>query len=731
MKELLLIVGIAFIGLAGTAGAQVCTGTVGAPPELRSEGQAELTGAIALNCIQVPAGWSVNFDVALNDAAVPITSRVNEAMVSVNGGAPVYGSVTSVGGPGNNDMHFAGISVPAGNSTITFSGIRANANPAYVPLNSGGFGQVTAVIAVTGNPLAINQANNGFFVGIVLPGLGAVSVTGPSVNACGAGITLGAGVNFTVNIPELFPTVFKIQGPNGDLDSETGIDPGAPQADSGTQLAVSMSSLPSGITFYLPLYIISTASGTAVLVTGPGSTIQLSNGLVTFDDIPYVPVIAGATYYYNVTATNPGVSESFFIPLYNSAATFSSGFTPSITVNLGPTGDVTLTNVPRFLGGGASTGVGFTETATVSPTSIAADSSGGSEQVLTVTPPSTSCTWSAYTDSGWIQLAPSSGTGAGTLTVSMSQNTTGVDRSGSIQINDATVSVNQAFTAQVFADVPPTYYDFDGVNLLSTEGITNGCSSAPLDFCPTEDIIRSQAAIFLVRAVLHTDDFPYSPVPWFSDVPAGSFGFQWIQKMYELGITQGCATGLFCPNDQVTRAQMAAFLIRMRYGASYAFDYPPTPYFTDVTQSTFGWSWIQRMAEDNITDGCGYQLYCPTNPVTRGDMATFVMRAAFNELLPAGEPVLTSISPATIVPGAAPVTFAIFGLNTNFVNGVTTLGEMAGITAGPVTVLSPTVLTVQLSAASNAAQEPLSPVVITGTPPGNQEAVLPNGLVVQ
>jgi hypothetical protein len=725
MKNTLLLAVIAFIGLAVTASAQICYGIVGAPPDLRSEGQTELTGAIVLVCSGLTASTVVNLDVTFNGGTVPITSRVNEAMVSVNGGAPVYGTLVSTGGPvANNDMQFTGIAIPAGYPDITISGIRANVNPEYVPLNLGGFGQMAAAISVSGGELPLSDPSDAYLVGIVLPGLGFVTVTGPSTSACGAGISLGAGVNFTVNIPENFPTVFKTQA------SETG-PAGGLQADSATQLAVSMSSLPSGITFYLPLYIISSAGGTAVLVTGPGSTIPISSGVVNFEDIPYLPVSAGATYYYNVTANNPSVTQLFYIPLYNSAATFSSGFTPAITVNLGPTASEAPTNVPRFLGGAPSTGVGFTETATVSLTSIAADSTGGSPQTLTVTPPSSSCTWSASTEDSWIQLSPLSGTGPGTLTVTLSPNTTGADLTGDIYVNSASIYVTEAFTAQVFADVPPTNYDFDGVNLLSTGGITNGCSAVPFDFCPFEDIVRSQMAIFLVRAILHTDDFPYSTTPYFSDVPAGSFGFQWIQKMYELGITQGCGPGLFCPNDQATRAQMAVFLIRLRYGSTYIFDYPPTPYFTDVTPSTFGWSWIQRMAEDNITSGCGYQLYCPNNPVTRGDMATFVMRAAFNELLPAGEPVLASISPATIVAGATPVTYTITGLNTTFVNGVTMLGAMAGITAGSVTVLSPTVLTVQLSAASDAALEPLSPVVITGTPPGNEEAVLPNGLVVQ
>jgi hypothetical protein len=157
----------------------------------------------------------------------------------------------------------------------------------------------------------------------------------------------------------------------------------------------------------------------------------------------------------------------------------------------------------------------------------------------------------------------------------------------------------------------------------------------------------------------------------------------------------------------------------------------PTFDFTSAASTTTGGSWIQRMKEDNITSGCTATTYCPNSPVTRGDMATFVMRGAFNELLPATEPILLSISPATITHGGSPATYTITGFNTHFQNGVTALGALAGITAGAVTVVNETTLTVQLSAASDAALEPLSPLAITGAPPGNEEAVLPNGLTVQ
>lgn len=47
------------------------------------------------------------------------------------------------------------------------------------------------------------------------------------------------------------------------------------------------------------------------------------------------------------------------------------------------------------------------------------------------------------------------------------------------------------------------------------------------------------------------------------------------------------------------------------------------------------------MKEDNLTAGFGPALYCPSSQVTRGDMAIFVMWGGFNQMLPEGEPILT------------------------------------------------------------------------------------------
>jgi hypothetical protein len=362
-------------------------------------------------------------------------------------------------------------------------------------------------------------------------------------------------------------------------------------------------------------------------------------------------------------------------------------------------------------------------------TSLFVDSVGG-PQTVTVASTAPSCAWNASTASPWIELSDSGGVGSGALTATLSQNTTGAVRTGTILVGAQSIAVTQRITAQVFADVPPSIYYFDPVNTLYAKQITAGCTSDPLNYCPDMNIPRWEMAVFIARAVFGGDNFTAPTLPIFNDVPQGSPGFAWIQEMSQLGITSGCGNGDFCPDQTVSREQMAVFVIRMRYGATAIFDFPATPYFTDVTSESFGWSWIQRMKEDAVTSGCSTTLFCPTDPVTRGEMGVFVMAGGFNFLLPAGTPVISAISPGTITHGTT-ATFTVTGLNTNFVQGTTEIAPIPGITIGAVTVTTPTSLTVQLTAASDAIQQPVSVLAITGIPPGNEEAVLPNSLVIQ
>lgn len=94
-----------------------------------------------------------------------------------------------------------------------------------------------------------------------------------------------------------------------------------------------------------------------------------------------------------------------------------------------------------------------------------------------------------------------------------------------------------------------------------------------------------------------------------------------INALAAAGITTGCATGKFCPKDNITREQMAVFLVR-------AFDYPTVSkdYFTDDETSSFESS-INALAASGITYGCATGNFCPKDTVKRDQMAAFLVRA--------------------------------------------------------------------------------------------------------
>jgi hypothetical protein len=133
------------------------------------------------------------------------------------------------------------------------------------------------------------------------------------------------------------------------------------------------------------------------------------------------------------------------------------------------------------------------------------------------------------------------------------------------------------------------------------------------------------------------------------------------------------------------------------------------------------------MKLEAITAGCGSgSSYCPDDPVTRGQMAIFIMRGAFNLLLPLATPVVSAISPS-VAPAGITTTVTLIGANTNFVQGNTQVLVGPGITTGTATVTNMTTLSVPVTVAGNASTGPRSILVVTGS----EQAVLPNGLTVQ
>ena len=113
----------------------------------------------------------------------------------------------------------------------------------------------------------------------------------------------------------------------------------------------------------------------------------------------------------------------------------------------------------------------------------------------------------------------------------------------------------------IFVDVPcEGTANSDYIEELYNEGITAGCSADPLMYCPNDPVTRAQMAVFLLAAKEGVGYTPPACTGIFNDVACPSPFADWIEELYNRGITAGCGGGNYCPNDSTTRAQMAVFV---------------------------------------------------------------------------------------------------------------------------------------------------------------------------
>ncbi len=185
-----------------------------------------------------------------------------------------------------------------------------------------------------------------------------------------------------------------------------------------------------------------------------------------------------------------------------------------------------------------------------------------------------------------------------------------------------------AMLRNVFADVADDYWAVNYVNRLYRDGITGGCADNPLRYCPGGNVVRAQMAVFLERGI-HGADYkpPHVEHSSFGDVPDNYWAKDWIEALYNDGVTSGCGNGNFCPGGNVTRAQMAVFLLRAEHGSDYTPPEVEHSRFNDVPDDYWAKNWIEQLAEEGVTSGCGGGNYCPSGSVTRAQMAVFLIRA--------------------------------------------------------------------------------------------------------
>ena len=179
--------------------------------------------------------------------------------------------------------------------------------------------------------------------------------------------------------------------------------------------------------------------------------------------------------------------------------------------------------------------------------------------------------------------------------------------------------------AQVdFLDVPPAHAFRTFVNTLARNGVTAGCGGG--NYCPDAPVTRAQMAVFLL---VSKEGAGYAPpacvTPRFNDVPCSNPYAAWINELAARLVTGGCGGGNYCPDAAVTRDQMAVFLLVTEEGPGYTPPACANPTFADVPCSNPFAPWIYELVARAITGGCGGGNYCPASPVTRGQMAVFLV----------------------------------------------------------------------------------------------------------
>ena len=174
-----------------------------------------------------------------------------------------------------------------------------------------------------------------------------------------------------------------------------------------------------------------------------------------------------------------------------------------------------------------------------------------------------------------------------------------------------------------YPDVPSDAYYTAAVQELADKGVFAG-TECEEGFCPNDPIDRATMAVWTVRVLDGADPLPVTATR-FTDVDAAHRYAAFIERFVELGVTRGCGDGTeFCPDDTVTRAEMAIFLTR-----AFGLDEGPDPGFDDVSSDAWYASEVASLAASGITRGCGDGSgFCPDRATPRDQMAVFLHRAA-------------------------------------------------------------------------------------------------------
>jgi parallel beta-helix repeat protein len=533
-----------------------------------------------VNGIQVESAVDVTIQSNLIGTDVNGTAAIGNGVAGIKGGGPglVIGGTGAGEGnlvSGNSlgmDLLAEGITVQGNSVGVDASGVAPLPNSG-LGIKLGSPGTATNVIGVTvaGGPGANHIAYN-LGSGIAVFGATHHTIRGNSIHDNGS-----LGIDLDGNGPTVNDPLDADAGPNTlqNFPIIQSVEQLGPQGSGSTRIVGKLSGAPS-TTFELDFYSNPACSnfprefleGQTYLGSSQVTTDGSGNASI---DVT-LPAVTEVGARISATATDPAGNTSelsqriiFSINPTSGSPAGGTNFTISGTDFADPT---TVT-----VGGTPTAGVTFTDDHTLHAT-MPAFAPGTAQDVVVTTPDATTGTLIK----GWVAN---------------------------------------------FLDVPGSHQFYAFVTKLVSNGITAGVGGG--NYGVDQPTLRQQMAVFLLKS---KHGICYAPppctTPAFPDVPCSSIFAPWINQLVADGITGGCGGGEYCPDNPVTRQQMAVFLLKTLEGGSYSPPVCTSQDFADVPCSSNFAPWIYELVSRNVTAGCGGGNYCPLSNATRGQMAAFL-----------------------------------------------------------------------------------------------------------
>lgn len=181
-----------------------------------------------------------------------------------------------------------------------------------------------------------------------------------------------------------------------------------------------------------------------------------------------------------------------------------------------------------------------------------------------------------------------------------------------------------------FAGVPDVWY-FRWVEALGAAGIVEGCGtdglSGRLRYCPLRNVTRAEMAVYLLRG---RHGPAYRPPEPDGSAPfadlAGHWARGWVEALFDEGLSKGYPDGSYRPDASVSRGEAAVLGLRAKHDRLYSPPPPGTITFTDIS-GHWAVAWIEALRSEGLASGFPDGSFRPETAITRAEMAALLAQA--------------------------------------------------------------------------------------------------------